>query len=334
MAPADRMSYEWTMRLFFQQFFAIARLALLETLRQPVVMLITLVCLVFIALLPVLITHVMGDGQRIVRDSALAIHLMAGLILGSYAACASLRDEVRRGTASAVLSKPVGRDLFLLAKFAGLALVMILFSTLLALAVILTARTAAQDYIFDWWGAAPLLAAILGALVIGGLQNFLLQKPFASRAFGALLILVPLALLASGLYDDQGARTADFGVALSWVSLPASLLITMAILLLAGCSVSLATRLDVVPTLACCAALLMGGLMADYLLGQAARDHFGAALLYGLLPNFQHFWAVDALARGEIPWSYVGQAAEYGALYLAGILGLGIVAFRHMELRG
>ena len=322
------------MRLHLQQFIAIARLALLETLRQPIILLLALASLTFIALLPLLITHVLGDGQRIVRDSALALHLVSGLVLGTYAACASLRDEVRRGTASAVLSKPVGRPLFLLAKFAGLATVMVLYSFLLAIAVILAARTAAEDFVFDAWGSIPLLLAILLALLIGGLQNFLLRRPFASRAFAALLVLVPLALVISGYFDTEGQRTAVYASALPLQTLPASALITMAILLLSGLSVSLATRFDVVPTMTFCATLLMGGLMADYLLGTLAATHPAAAALYGLLPNFQHFWAVDALAHGEIPWSYVGQAAEYGVLYLAGILCAGIVAFRHMELRG
>lgn len=322
------------MRLVVQPFVAIARLALLESLRQPVVLLLTLFSLTFTALLPVLITHVLGDGQRIVRDSALAVHLVSGLVLGSYAACASLRDEVRRGTASAILSKPVGRSLFLLAKFTGLALVMALYSLLLAIAVILACRTAAQDYVLDFWGSGPLLLALLLSLISGGLQNFLLRRPFASRCFGTLLITVPLALLWSGQHDDTGARAAIYGAALPLDTLPASLLIVQAILILTGLSVSLATRIDVVPTLACCASLLMAGLMSDYLLGTRTDSNHLLAVAYGVLPNFQHFWAVDALARGPIPWNYVVQAAEYGALYLAGILCAGIVAFRSMELRG
>lgn len=322
------------MRLLLQSFMAIARLALLESLRQPVVLLLALFALTFTALLPVLITHVLGDGQRIVRDSALALHLVSGLVLGTCAASASLRDEVRRGTASAILSKPVSRSIFLLAKFAGLALVMVLYSFLLAIAVILACRSAAQDFMLDPWGSGPLLLAILLALLSGGLQNFLLRRPFASRCFGTLLITVPLALLASGAHDDTGARAAIYASALPLDTVPASLLILQAILILTGLAVSLATRLDVVPTLACCASLLMAGLMSDYLLGTRAADHHLLAAAYGVVPNFQHFWAVDALARGPIPWSYVLQAGEYGAFYLAGILCAGIVAFRSMELRG
>lgn len=322
------------MRLQLQQFIAIARLALLETLRQPIILLLALASLTFIALLPILITHVLGDGQRIVRDSALALHLVSGLVLGAYAACASLRDEVRRGTASAVLSKPVGRALFITAKFAGLAMVMALYSTLLTIAVVLAARTAAEDFVFDVWGSGPLLLAILLALLFGGVQNYVIHRPFASRSFAALLLVVPAALLLSGFYDAEGQRAAQYAIALPFESVPASILITMAILLLTGISVALATHLDVVPTLACCATLLMAGLMSDYFLGALSTTHHGIALLYGVIPNFQHFWAVDALAHGKIAWSYVGEAAKYGALYLAGVLCIGIVPFRHMELRG
>lgn len=328
------MGYQYPMRLWLRQFMAIARLALLESLRQPVVLLLTLATVVFTGLLPLLITHVLGDGQRMVRDSALALHLVSGLVLGGYAACASLRDEVRRGTASAILSKPVGRARFLLAKFAGLAAVMALYSLLLALTTILACRTAAQDYLLDFWGSGPLLLAVVGAVISGGLQNYLLRRPFTSRCFGTLLLTVPAALAWSGRLDPGGLPAAVYGSALPFDTVPASLLILMAILILTGLSVSLATRLDVVPTLACCASLLMAGLMSDYLFGAAAAHQRLPALLYGLLPNFQHFWAVDALARGPIPWNYVVQAGQYGACYLAGILCAGIVAFRHMELRG
>lgn len=322
------------MRQHLQSFIAIARLALLESLRQPVVVLLTLSTVVFTALLPVLITHVLGDGQRLVRDSGLALHLVSGLVLGAYSACASLRDEVRRGTASAILSKPVSRSLFLLAKFSGLAVVMALYSCLLAGAIVLACRTARQDFMFDPWGSGPLLLAVLLALLSGGGQSFFLRRPFCSRCFGTLLITLPMALVWSGQRDSEGAVTAIFGSALPMETVPASLLILMAILILTGLSVSLATRLDVVPTLAACATLLMLGMMADYALGAAATQHRLAAIAYALVPNFQHFWTTDALARGPIPWSYVVDASYYGVFYLAGILCAGIVAFRHMELRG
>lgn len=321
------------MRLHIRQFLAIANLAVLEAIRQPIVLLLTAACLAFVALLPILITHVLGDAQRIVRDSALALHFVAGLVLGVFAACTSFRYELRRGTALSVLSKPVARPVFFLAKFAGIAVVMALFSALMGIATVLSARTAAGNFIYDWWGSGPLLAAIVLALAAGGLQNYLLRRPFVSRAFGALLVALPAAFAVSGFLDDEGRRAA-FGVALPLAIVPATALLALAIVVLSGVAVSLATRLDVVPTLAVCSTVFLVGLMADYLLGRPAQDSRVFSALYHLVPNFQHFWAADALVRGSIPWSYVGHAGLYAALYLAGILSAGILAFRHMELRG
>ena len=114
----------------------------LEAMRQPILLLLTLSNVAFIALLPFVITHVLGESVRIVRDSAMALHFVGGLLMGSYAACAALSGEIRRGTASAILSKPVDRVIFFLAKFAGVAVVMILFSIATTIATILSTRCA------------------------------------------------------------------------------------------------------------------------------------------------------------------------------------------------
>jgi hypothetical protein len=321
------------MRLYVRQFLAIAWLAALEALRQPIVLLLTAACVLFIGLMPVLFTHVLTEGVRMVRDSALALHFVAGLVLGALMACTSLRYEVRSGTAAAVLSKPVPRSLFFLAKFTGLACVLLLFSSLVAAATELATRTVALQFALDAWGSGPLLAAVALAFALGGLQNYFLRRPFVSRAFGALLGTVAAAFVLSGFVGDDGRRAA-FGTALPLTILPASALIALAILLLAGLALAVATRLDVVPTLTVCSVVFLLGLMADYLLGRPAQSNAWFRAIYALTPNFQHFWAVDALAGGRVPWSYVARAGAYAALYLAGLLAAGIFAFRRMELRG
>ncbi len=79
--------------------------------------------------------------------------------------------------------------------------------------------------------------------------------------------------------------------------------------------------------------MFLAGLMSDYLFGRIAAENRIAAVLYAVLPNWQHFWMTDALTgEAGIPWLYVGRTALYAAFYLAGVLCWGIVAFRRMEL--
>ncbi|MCO6400547.1 MAG: ABC transporter permease [Verrucomicrobia bacterium] len=320
------------MRLALRQFYTLAGLTALEAVRQPIVILLTAASLCFIALMPILFTHTLDDSARLVRDSALALHFVMGLILGVLTACTALRAELRSGTAAAVLSKPVPRALFFLGKYAGLAAVTLAFSALMAGATLLATRTAHIPFFYDWWGSGPLLVAVAIALALGGLQNYRFDRPFASRTFGALLLLLPLAIAVSGFWDDHG-HFAAWGAQLPLDLLPASALIALAILLLTGFALALATRLDTVPALVVSSVIFLLGLMADYFFGRGATHSRAIAVLDGIVPNFQHFWAVDALAGDGIPWTYVARVAAYTACYLLALLTAGIIAFRHMELR-
>ena len=96
----------------------------------------------------------------------------------------------------------------------------------------------------------------------------------------------------------------------------------------------LATRLDTVPTLILCSLAFLLGLVSDHLFGRAPHPSAAAAVLGGLVPNWQHFWLADALSGdGRIPWAYVGHASAYGALHLGGLLLLGLLSFRSAEWR-
>ncbi len=319
----------WRLR----QFTAIARLTFLEVSRQPICLLVATACYLLIGLTPILVTHTLGESEKMARDSGLALQFVCGLILGAYAACSSLSREIRRGTVSSLLSKPVSREVFFIAKFVGIAAIMAFFSVGCTAATILSARTGVNAYIFDWWAGAPLLLAPPLAYLVAGLWNYFTQRPFVSSAFALLVSFLLAAFVISGFIDMNG-HLIKFGALFSWKILPAAVLIALAVTVIAGIAVSLATRLDTVSTLSICTFIFLIGLMSDYLFGRQAASHKLAAALYLLIPNWQHFWMSDALSGpGLIPWSYVGHAALYAALYLIGVLSLGLLAFRYMEVK-
>ncbi|TAN37397.1 MAG: ABC transporter permease [Verrucomicrobia bacterium] len=321
------------MRWHLKQFFALAWLTALEAIRQPVFLLLMAVTVFFAALLPLITAHTMGEAERMVRDSALALHFVAGLVLGSYLACAALQHEIRRGTVAAILSKPVGRITLFLAKFAGIALVMLFFSAALTITTILSTRAAAPENYVDWWAAGPLLATVPVAFLIAGIINYVTRRPFVSNAFMLLVLALGVALLFSGFFSDTG-HVVKWGQPLPWKILPAGALIALAILMLSAFALLLATKLDVVPTLSLCSVIFLLGLMSDNLFGRAAATSKLSAALYGVIPNLQQFWLADALAGdGVIPWAYVGAAALYALCHLVFVLALGMFVFNRIEVR-
>ncbi len=139
--------------------------------------------------------------------------------------------------------------------------------------------------------------------------------------FGVLLALAGLALVLAGRVPWLGRLPGDIHVQRgNWTfyfPLATSLL------------------LSVVLTLVLCSGVYVIGLLSDYWFGQPAVA--GAAwlykILYAIVPNFQFFWAGDALTQGRtINPAHVVQVVTYAGLYSLGILGLGLALFQTREV--
>ena len=104
-----------------RQFVTIAVNAFMELIRQPIFLLLMTSSGIFCVFLATVPYFGFGDDPKLVKDSALAVTLLAGLLGAVLSASNSLAREIRSGTALAVLSKPVSRAQFLFAKYAGLA---------------------------------------------------------------------------------------------------------------------------------------------------------------------------------------------------------------------
>ena len=318
----------------------LARLTALDAVRRPLCLLLVSACLVLTALTPLVLLHQFGEEGKIARDSGLACHFIFGLFIAAYTASSSLTEEIRGGTAASVLSKPVGRGMFFLAKFVGLAAVLVVFSSCATLATLLAERVSERfaftgrvaGDITDWQTGNLLLAAPFIALLIAGLMNYSSGRPFQSTAFAFLLVVLLLVMVFSGFFDRTG-YPAPYALRVQWRMVPASVLITFALVTLSALALALSTRMRAVPTITICIIVLVAGLLSDYLLGRAASQSHAASVLYGLLPNWQHFWVADALnAGGTIPWAYVARAGAYAAAYSGGLLCLGVLSFRTREV--
>jgi len=319
--------------IWIKQFHAICNMTVREILREPLTLLLTIGCVLFIALLPVMITHVLGESGKLIRDSALAVLFTGGLFLSACIAGTVLAREVRKGTAAALLSKPVNRAVFFFAKAAGIFFIMLAFTLCLGMATLMSARAAREAFLIDRWAFIPLLTAPFAALVGGGLLNAFARHPFPSATSALLLLFLLLAFLFSGVanfgFDGQ---LHPFNTAYDWRLLPALALLALALLILSTAALSLSTRLDTLPVLFCCTLLFLLGLISDYAFGRHAGTTWSARILYSLIPNWQHFWTADALTGGgKIPWSYVGVVTRYAGWYMVGVLSLGLFSFRNVE---
>jgi len=324
-----------------RQFYIMMRLTALEAIRQPVCLMLTISCVTATAAVPLLLMHNFGEGGKLARDGGLAFHLLFGLFVGVHAAASALSREIRSGTASVILSKPVSRDTFFLAKFAGVSMVIVAFSLVAVMSTMLATRTAETfvikgdfiGYAMDWRTGLLLVLAAPAACGVAAVANYFRRKPFSSGAFAALMVFISLIFVYAVCFDRHGSFT-PLDTDIQWRILPAGVLTTMALVILAAFAVAISARLGSLPTLTICAAILVVGLTADYLLTGGTLSGWSAGLLRAIIPDWQHFWMADALnSDGHVPLTYVGSAVLYAASYTGAILCLGLLSFRHTEMK-
>ena len=311
----------------------------MELIRQPVFLLLMTASVLFEIFLAVPYYFALGDEPKLVSTSALAVMLLSGLLGAVLSASASLAHEIRAGTALAVLSKPVGRAQFFLAKYTGLAAALTLLSYVNLIGVLLASRMA-----FDAYGKTDLpaigifAAGIVLAYALAGFSNFFLRRTFASDAVLALVVTATFAAFVIFQFtkQQQGLYTQAH---VDWRLVPAGILILFALWILAALALACSTRLDTIPTLAVCSAFFLIGLMSDYFYSQmggklAGSGPWWASTLYTIIPNWQLFWFVDALDMGKstFHWGYVGKAFAYMVAYAGAALAVGTALFEEREL--
>jgi ABC-type transport system involved in multi-copper enzyme maturation permease subunit len=318
-----------------RQFFTIAINAFMELIRQPIFLLLMTGSVLFEIFLAVPYYFAFGDEPKLVENSVLAVMLLSGLFGAVLSASSSLAREIRSGTALAVLSKPVGRAQFLLAKFAGLAAALTVLTYVNMIGVLLASRMA-----FDAYGKTDLPAigifggGILLAYALAGFSNFFLRRPFVSDAVFAMLIFTTLAAFVVFQFTTQKESLGTVAI-VNWNLLPAGILILFALWILAAVALACSTRFDTIPTLAICSAVFLVGLMSDYFFGiRAQAGNWWASALYSIIPNWQLFWLADAIETGKstFQWAYVGKAFAYAVCYAGAALAVGTALFEEREL--
>ena len=153
-----------------RQIPTIALNAFMELVRQPVFLLLfTLAPLIMIVMAAVpyfgfggTTTGAVNFDVKMVKDGALTVTFLSGLLAAVLCASSSLANEISSGTALAVLSKPVSRLHFILGKYFGIVGAITLGAYFNLIGTLLASRQA-----YDAYGNPDLIGIITFFIFIG-----------------------------------------------------------------------------------------------------------------------------------------------------------------------
>jgi ABC-type transport system involved in multi-copper enzyme maturation permease subunit len=184
--PSEPQSISLNSGSTTQRTFAIARNAFREAVRDRVLYNLVLFVLVLIAAAIFLGELSAGQETKIIIDLGLSAMLLFGVFIAIFVGVGLVYKEIERRTLYAILSKPIGRGQFLLGKYLGLCLTLLINVVVMGVGVSL-----ALIYIRRGWDPQavkiwPAILMIYFELTIMTAVA-LLFSTFSSPALSALL---------------------------------------------------------------------------------------------------------------------------------------------------
>ena len=315
--------------------FTIAKNTFIETLRQPVYSIIIIAALLLFFISPSITMYTMSDDNKLLRELGLSTLFLASLFIAVFAASGAVAEEIDNKTILTVLSKPVQRPVFILAKFLGVAGAVAMAHYICTIALIMAIRhgileTASDTHDMTVVGAVGLIVVL--TCLLSAFFNYAYDWKATSTAMVLLAIFATLGLIFIAFID----RDWKFNPANNKINsfdIYGSLLLFLAALIIAALAVALSTRFNIVVTLSACVGIFLLGLVSDWAFGALAKSHIWAKICYFALPNLQIFWISDAIyEESAIPLKYVLISASYALCYTAGIIALAIALFQRRQV--
>lgn len=319
-----------------RHFSALSLVTLKELAAQPICVILSVCTSALIGWVPLILLHNFSEEGKLARDGALAFHLVIGVGVSVAAASAAINQEVSRGTAASLLSKPISRALFFASKYTGVLLLVGVFCLSATLSALLGERISEtmtytdtfNGQITDPATAWRLGAANILALAWGGFRHWKHGR-FGPAVLVSQPILLAGALLLSGCFDRMGAWH-PYALQIDLRLIPAHFLIFLILATLSALAATLSTALRFGPTLGLSLAILFVGMIIDAWL---PRSGVLQGVIRCVIPNWQHFWQCDALSKGgSISLEHVLNAIRYALLYATAILLVGITIMRNRDV--
>lgn len=328
--------------------FAVARNAFLESIRQPVFVVLLVVGILALVLNVNLAAFAFEDDNKLLIDLGLSTLFIVGILLAAFNATGVLSKEIESKTVLTVVSKPVSRAALVVGKYLGVAAAIAIGFWVLAAVFLLAVRHRVQAGVRmeDTFDMPVLVFSLLFgglALLVAGLANYLYRRPFPSVFTLALAVAmaatVGIVWCISREWTFQNPLTEwdpQLMMALG--------LVFEAVLVLAAVAIAASTRLGQVPTLVVCFGVFLVGLVSEYFLGtivgaqtaEGGRSPLARLVawpLYAAIPNLQFFWSADALTQGHpMTAVYFGAVSLYAALVIGAVISLAVLLFQGRDV--
>jgi hypothetical protein len=323
-------------REIMSKLFTIAKNTFIETLRQPVYLIIIIAALLLFFISPSLAMYTMSDDNKLLRELGLSTLFLTSLFIAIFAASGAVAEEIEDKTIVTVLSKPVQRPIFIIAKFLGVAATVALAHYICTIALLMAIRhgvlsTAADTH--DWTVITTTAVAVGLSFLLTVFFNYAYDWKFSSTAIVLTGIFATFGIVFLA-FIDRNWRFNPQANGINALDVYGAVLLLLAAIIIVALAVAFSARFNIVVTLSACIGIFLLGLVSDYTFGKLAeKNRILATIGRFIVPNLQVFWISDAIYEGSaVPLKYIAITAFYALCYAAAILLFAIAIFQRRQV--
>jgi len=279
--------------------------------------------------------YTMSDDNKLLRELGLSTLFLTSLFIAIFSASGAVAQEIENKTITTVLTKPVQRPIFIIAKFLGVATAVVLAHYICTIALIMAIRHGVLESVndpHDWTVIAIAAVVVIVSFLLSAFFNYAYDWKFSSTAIMLTAVFATFGIIFLAFIDQNWQfNPKDNGI--NALDVYGSVLLLLAAMIIVALAVALSSRFNIVVTLSACIGIFLLGLVSDYTFGRFAETKLWAKIGKYLVPNLQVFWISDAIYEGsDVPLKYILITASYALCYCVGILALAVALFQRRQV--
>ena len=318
-----------------RQLFTLSKNTFIETLRQPVYTVIIIFALFLFLISPLVTMYTMDDDNKLLREIGLSTLFLTGLFIAIFSASGVVAEEIENKTIITILSKPVQRPIFIIAKFLGVTAAVVLAHYICTIALLMAIRHGCletADDMYDWTVISTAGGSVVLTFLLSAFFNYAYDWRFSSTAIILAAVFATLAIAVLS-FIDRNWQFNPQNNGINAMDVYGTILLLLAAIIIVALAVAFSSRFNIVVTLSACVGIFLLGLISDYTFGRFAETQIWARIGRYLVPNLQIFWISDAIYEGSVvPIKYVLISACYALCYTTAILALAIAFFQRRQV--
>lgn len=318
---------------WLKQFTSISRNSFTVLLGDPFFFILHLSLISFIALIGCLPGFAFGEQIRMLRDESLAVTFLCGCLAAALGADHVIGEDLRKGTVSMIMSRPVSPVAFILGKWTGLIASLTIIHVSATTACLWITRLNYYEHHLEIFGLIFYILIVFITLILLAIKHYFMGGCYVWQANLALGISFVATFLLLNFWGYNGRMPSTYGALVDWNTYQVFLMIFMAIIVFSAIISSLSVIMDHSMLMGVAAALFIGGLFSEYVINTLPLPEYFRTCLKILTPNWQTFWTTETLAgKACVPWNYINSSLFHAIGQSVIFITFGRFLFQQQEI--